>query len=240
MGRAMSIRFAKEGAKVVVSEVDETSGKEPFDEIKRQGLLVGADISKVSEIEALISKTISNFGSIDIMVNNAGVNKSLGFFDVTEADWDAFYAVNSRGLFFCMQRAEREMVKQKSGKIINIASIAGKGFRGTSNIAYDGTKGAVIAMTRIGASQLARYNINVNAICPGATRTHLYETIQNEIVEKRGISLEEAQRRMDASIPLGRSNSPDDIASMACFLASAEADNITGQSYNVDGGLMRG
>jgi len=125
MGRAMSVRFAKEGAKVVVAEVDETSGKETFDEIKRQGLLVGADISKVSDIDALISKTISNFGRIDIMVNNAGVTKSLGFFDVTEADWDAFYAVNSRGLFFCMQRAAREMVKQKSGKIINIASILG-------------------------------------------------------------------------------------------------------------------
>ena len=112
MGRAMSVRFAKEGAKVVVAEIDETSGKETFDEIKRQGLLVGADISKVSDIDALISKTISNFGRIDIMVNNAGVTKSLGFFDVTEADRDAFYAVNSRGLFFCMQRAAREMVKQ--------------------------------------------------------------------------------------------------------------------------------
>jgi NAD(P)-dependent dehydrogenase (short-subunit alcohol dehydrogenase family) len=128
--------------------------------------------------------------------------------------------------------------KRRSGKIVNIASIAGKGFRGTSNIAYAGTKGAVIAMTRIGASQLARDNINVNAICPGATRTHLYETIQNEIILKRGITADEAQRRMDEQIPLGRSNSPDDIANMACFLASAEADNITGQSFNVDGGLM--
>lgn len=238
MGRAMSIRFAKEGAKVVVAEVDETSGKETFDEIKRQGLLVGADISKVSEIDALISKTISNFGRIDIMVNNAGVTKSLGFFDVTEADWDAFYAVNSRGLFFCMQRAAREMVKQKSGKIINIASIAGKGFRGTSNIAYAGTKGSVIAMTRIAASQLARYNINVNAICPGATRTSMYEAIMKQVVDRQGITEAEAVRRMDASIPLGRSNSPDDIANMAAFLASSEADNITGQSYNVDGGLV--
>src|SRR5260370_12019887 len=120
MGRAMSIRFAKEGAKVVVSEVDETSGKEPFDEIKRQGLLVGADISKVSEIDALISKTISNFGRIDIMVNNAGVTKSLGFFDVTEADWDAFYAVNPRGLSFSIQPAARELVKQNPAQSLNI------------------------------------------------------------------------------------------------------------------------
>ena len=238
MGRAMSIRFAKEGAKVVVAEVDETSGKETFDEIKRQGLLVGADISKVSEIDALISKTISNFGRIDIMVNNAGVTKSLGFFDVTEADWDAFYAVNSRGLFFCMQRAAREMVKQKSGKIINIASIAGKGYRGTSNIAYAGTKGAVIAMTRIAASQLAQYNINVNAICPGMTLTHMNEVLSKERAERRGITVEELWREREKMVPLGRANSPNEIANMALFLASSESDNITGQSFNVDGGLM--
>jgi NAD(P)-dependent dehydrogenase (short-subunit alcohol dehydrogenase family) len=195
-------------------------------------------MANVADINALVDKTMATFGRIDILINNAGVTKSLGFFDVTEADWDWMYSINARGLFFCMQRVAREMVKQNSGKIINIASIAGKGFRGTSNIAYAGTKGAVIAMTRIAASQLARHNINVNAICPGATRTHLYETIQQEMLAKRGISAEEADRRMEASIPLGRANSPDEIANMACFLASDEANNITGQSINVDGGLV--
>jgi NAD(P)-dependent dehydrogenase (short-subunit alcohol dehydrogenase family) len=199
---------------------------------------VMTDMSSVADINALVDKTIAQYGRVDILVNNAGVTRSLGFFEVTEADWDWMHSINARGLFFCMQRVAREMVKRNSGKIINIASIAGKGFRGTSNIAYAGTKGAVIAMTRVGASQLAKNNINVNAICPGATRTHLYETIQNEVIAKRGITAEQAQRAMDAQIPLGRSNSPFDIANMACFLASSEADNITGQSYNVDGGLM--
>lgn len=238
MGHAMALRFANEGAQVVVAETDRASAEQTFAEIGERGLLSMADISKVAEIDALIERTVASLGRIDVLVNNAGVTKSLGFFDVTEADWDWMNAVNSRGLFFCMQRAAREMAKQKSGKIINIASIAGKGFRGTSNIAYAGTKGAVIAMTRIAASQLARHNINVNAICPGATRTHMYQSIMRELVEKRGINEAEAQRKMDASIPLGRSNAPDDIANMAAFLASAEADNITGQSFNVDGGLM--
>ncbi len=238
MGNAISRRFANEGAQVVVAEIDEASAHETFEQIGRRGILVMTDMSSVADIKNLIDKTVAQFGRLDILINNAGVTKSLGFFDVTEADWDWMHSINARGVFFCMQHAARQMVKQNSGKIVNIASIAGKGFRGTSNIAYAGTKGAVIAMTRIGASQLARHNINVNAICPGATRTHLYEMIQNEIVEKRGITHDEAQRRMDAQIPLGRSNSPDDIANMACFLASAEADNITGQSYNVDGGLM--
>jgi NAD(P)-dependent dehydrogenase (short-subunit alcohol dehydrogenase family) len=238
MGGAIARRFAREGAHVAVAEIDEVSAHETFEAINRRGILVMTDMSNVAEINALVDKTVAQFGRVDILVNNAGVTKSLGFFDVTEADWDWMHSINARGVFFCMQRVAREMVKRRSGKIINIASIAGKGFRGTSNIAYAGTKGAVIAMTRIGASQLARDNINVNAICPGATRTHLYETIQNEIILKRGITADEAQRRMDEQIPLGRSNSPDDIANMACFLASAEADNITGQSFNVDGGLM--
>jgi 3-oxoacyl-[acyl-carrier protein] reductase len=238
MGGAIARRFAREGAHVAVAEIDEVSAHETFEAINRRGILVMTDMSSVAEINALVDKTVAQFGRVDILVNNAGVTKSLGFFDVTEADWDWMHSINARGVFFCMQRVAREMVKQRSGKIVNIASIAGKGFRGTSNIAYAGTKGAVIAMTRIGASQLARDNINVNAICPGATRTHLYETIQNEIIAKRGITADEAQRRMDKQIPLGRSNSPDDIANMACFLASAEADNITGQSFNVDGGLM--
>jgi 3-oxoacyl-[acyl-carrier protein] reductase len=238
MGHAEAVRFAKEGAQVVVAEIDETSARETFEKIGRRGLLSMTDMASVADINALVDKTIATFGRVDILINNAGVTKSLGFFDVTEPDWDWMFSINARGLFFCMQRVAREMVKQNSGKIVNIASIAGKGFRGTSNIAYAGTKGAVLAMTRIAASQLARHNINVNAICPGATRTHLYETIQQEMLDKRGITAEEADRRMEASIPLGRANSPDEIANMACFLASDESNNITGQSINVDGGLM--
>ncbi|MGH7933078.1 MAG: SDR family NAD(P)-dependent oxidoreductase [Candidatus Binataceae bacterium] len=238
MGRAMALRFANEGAQVVVAEIDAPSANQTFADINRRGLVMNTNISKVAEIDELIGKTVETFGRVDILVNNAGVTKSLGFFDVTEADWDWMHSVNARGLFFCMQRAAREMAKQRGGKIVNIASIAGKGFRGTSNIAYAGSKGAVIAMTRVGASQLARYNVNVNAICPGATRTHMYEEIMKESVARRGITEQEAQKRLDAMIPLGRSNAPDDIANMAAFLASAEADNITGQSFNVDGGLM--
>jgi NAD(P)-dependent dehydrogenase (short-subunit alcohol dehydrogenase family) len=164
MGHAEAVRFAKEGAQVVVAEIDETSAHQTFEEIGRRGLMSLTDMSSINDINALVDKTIATFGRVDILINNAGVTKSLGFFDVTDADWDWMYSINARGLFFCMQRVAREMVKQNSGKIINIASIAGKGFRGTSNIAYAGTKGAVIAMTRIAASQLARYNINVNAI----------------------------------------------------------------------------
>jgi NAD(P)-dependent dehydrogenase (short-subunit alcohol dehydrogenase family) len=241
MGKAIALRFATEGAHVVIAEVDPASGNQTAIEVSdlgRRGLFVQTDMGKVADINAMVAKTVQTFGQIDILMNNAGVTKSLGFFDVTEEDWDWMHSVNAKGVFFCMQAVAREMMKRNQGKIINTASIAGKGFRGTSNISYAGSKGAVIAMTRIGASQLARYNINVNAICPGATRTSMYERIMKQITEREGISEAEATARMDVSIPLRRSNTPDDIANMAAFLASAEADNITGQSFNVDGGLM--
>ena len=157
---------------------------------------------------------------------------------MTEADWDRINRVNNKGLFFCMQAVARVMREQRSGKIVNIASIAGKGYRGTSNIAYAGTKGSVIAMTRIAASQLARYDINVNAICPGATRTDLFQQIMGELMERQGISEEDARKRLDVSIPLRRSNEPEDIANLAVWLASDQARNVTGQSWNVDGGLV--
>ena len=122
----------------------------------------------------MVEKAVDTFGRIDILVNNAGVNKKLDFFEVTERDWDWIHSTNAKGLFFGMQAVAREMAKHHYGKIINMASIGGKGFRGTSNIAYAGSKGAVIAMTRIGASQLAPHDVNVNAICPGVTRSEMY------------------------------------------------------------------
>ena len=241
MGKAIALRYAREGAHVVGAEIDEASGQQTAAEVSahdRRGLFVKTDMGRLADIKAMVAKAVDTFGQIDILVNNAGVTRSLGFFDVTEEDWDWIHAVNAKGVFFCMQEVAREMAKRNAGRIVNIASIAGKGFRGTSNISYAGSKGAVIAMTRIGASQLAKHNINVNAICPGATRTSLYDRVMEQLTEREGISEDEAIARMDASIPLKRSNTPDDIANMAAFLASDEARNITGQSFNVDGGLM--
>ena len=241
VGKAVALRYAREGARVVVAEIDETSGEKTTAEIVaggQQAVFVRADLSRLPDINALMKRTVSAFGRIDILMNNAGVTRKLNFFEVTEADWDWIHAVNSKGAFFCMQAAAREMAERREGKIVNIASIAGKGFRGTSNVAYAGSKGAVIAMTRVASSQLAPYNINVNAICPGVTRTALYERIVEGVAEREKITVAEASARMDATIPLKRSNTPDDIAHMAVFLASDEARNITGQSFNVDGGII--
>jgi NAD(P)-dependent dehydrogenase (short-subunit alcohol dehydrogenase family) len=163
--------------------------------------------------------------------------------DLTEADWDRIHRVNAKGVFFCLQRAAREMIRQNQadgsgGRIINIASIAGRGYPGTSNAAYAASKGAVIAMTKTAAQQLGRHNINVNAICPGVTRTELGARNTVERAAERGITVAELQAQQEAGIPIGRANQPEDIAAMAVFLASPGARNITGQAYNVDGGLV--
>ena len=174
-----------------------------------------------------------------MIVNNAGVTRFLDVMDVEEADWDRIHRVNAKGVFFCMQRAAREMIDQgDGGRIINIASIAGKGYAGTSNAAYAASKGAVISMTMIAAHQLGKHNINVNAICPGVTATDLSITNMRQRAERTGVTIDEMRAARDARIPIGRANEPEDIADMARFLAGPGARNITGQSFNVDGGLI--
>jgi NAD(P)-dependent dehydrogenase (short-subunit alcohol dehydrogenase family) len=132
----------------------------------------------------------------------------------------------------------QNQVDGNGGRIINIASIAGRGYAGTSNAAYAASKGAVIALTKTAAQQLGRHNINVNAICPGVTRTELGARNAQVRAAERGISVAELQAEQEAVIPLRRANAPEDIAAMAVFLASPGARNITGQAYNVDGGLV--
>jgi NAD(P)-dependent dehydrogenase (short-subunit alcohol dehydrogenase family) len=141
-------------------------------------------------------------------------------------------------VFFCLQRVAREMIPRRSGRIINIASIAGKGYEGTSNAAYAASKGAVISLTKTASQQLARHNINVNSVCPGVTRTALSDANLHIRAQQEGVSLEEMERRRAEKIPLRRANDPEDIAAMVVFLASPGARNITGQSFNVDGGLI--
>jgi len=158
--------------------------------------------------------------------------------DLTEADFDRINRVNTKGVFFCMQRAAEQMISQGGGRIINMASIAGKGFVGSSNVIYAGTKGAVISMTRLAANQLGPHNITVNAVCPGVTETAIYAEIMSRDAEKLGLPEEEVRKKALEKVPLRRSNTPDDIADMCVFLASDRARNVSGQSLHVDGGLV--
>ena len=242
MGRAISLQLAEAGAHIAVSDINAESVEDTAAAVKelgRQSLAVPADMGNVDDIDRMIVQAKATFGRIDIMVNNAGVTKYLYIMDVVEEDWDRIHRVNAKGAFFGMQRAAREMIEQGSGgRIINIASIAGKGYSGTSNAAYAASKGAVLAMTMIAAHQLAQHDINVNAICPGATLTTMGEETMAGRAATSGVSIEELAQARDARIPIGRANEPEDIAAMARFLSGPGARNITGQSFNVDGGLV--
>ena len=239
MGTAIATAFAEAGATVVGVDVDEPAGRAVIGDLGDPASFRTCDVADVTAAGDLVAEVARTHDRLDVLVNNAGVTRSLGFFDVTPDDWDLINSVNNRGLFFLMQAAATAMRDiGRGGRIINIASIAGKGYRGTSNVAYAGTKGSVIAMTRIGASQLARFDINVNSICPGVTRTALFDQVIDELVDRLGGTREEAEARAVRSIPLRRANEPSDVAALAVYLASDAARNVTGQSWNVDGGLL--
>jgi NAD(P)-dependent dehydrogenase (short-subunit alcohol dehydrogenase family) len=241
IGKAAALALAAAGADVAAADIDAASAKQTAAAITatgRRALAIKADVGSLADIDRMVSETVAAFGKIDILVNNAGVTRRAYIMDLTEADFDRIFRVNAKGVFFCLQRVAREMIPRRSGRIINIASIAGKGFAGTSNAIYAASKGAVISLTKTAAQQLGRHDINVNAVCPGIVRTALYSEMVRVIAEKEGMSVAEVERRGVESVPLKRANEPENIADMVVFLASPGARNISGQAFNVDGGLV--
>lgn len=242
IGEAIAMALAAHGAAVAVSDIDLQGAERTRQKIEQAGgtaIAIRTDCGDVPSINAAIASVISELGRIDILVNNAGITRPAYIMDLTEDDWDKIHRVNAKGTFFALQAAAREMIRQQSGgRIINIASIAGRGYSGASNAVYAASKGAVISLTKTAAQQLGRHDINVNAICPGATLTELTVDIYAQYAEQSGASKDEVIAQAQKAIPIGRANAPDDIAALAAFLAGPGARNITGQSYNVDGGLV--
>jgi NAD(P)-dependent dehydrogenase (short-subunit alcohol dehydrogenase family) len=241
IGEAIARALSEAGATLAVADIDrELADKvaKSMSDVQRRSLAVEVDAGDVTSIQRMVDRTIEAFGKIDILVSNAGVTRRADIMDITEADWDRIHRVNAKGVFFCLQTVARTMIPRRSGRIINIASIAGKGYVGASNAAYGASKGAVISLTKTAAQQLGKHNINVNAICPGVTRTALSDANLAVRAQQEGLSIDAMEKRRAEIIPLQRVNDPGDIAAMAVFLASPGARNITGQSYNVDGGII--
>jgi meso-butanediol dehydrogenase/(S,S)-butanediol dehydrogenase/diacetyl reductase len=237
----MAVRLAHEGAQVVAADIearlaDDTAAH--MAALGRQSLALHVDVSRRADIERMVQRSVDVLGRIDILMNNAGVLRIQEMLEITEADWDFVCNVNLKGAFFVMQAVARQMIRQGSGgKIVNTASISGKQPE-PHFLHYGVSKAGVISMTKSAAVALGPYHINVNAVCPGTTVTDMSMMAMHARAERAQVSVEEIIQRRMAALPTGRRNQPEDIAAMAVFLASADADNITGQAYNVDGGAV--
>lgn len=242
IGRAIALALADAGADVAVSDIDEDAALGTADAIAAMGRRtagIRADCGDLGDIDAMVARTVGELGRLDVIVNNAGISRSADIMDLTVEDWDRMHRLNAKGVFFCMQRAARQMVAQGTGgRVINLGSVAGRAYAGTSNAAYAASKGAVIAMTKTAAQQLGRHGINVNAICPGVTLTDLVSRLMTERGLASNRSHDEVLAAAEKNIPIGRANTPEDIAGLAVFLAGPGAANVTGQAWMVDGGLV--
>jgi NAD(P)-dependent dehydrogenase (short-subunit alcohol dehydrogenase family) len=239
LGRDIALTLAREGASIVATDIlDGTETVEAVRAIGADALFVKADVTLADERAAIFRATAERFGRLDILVNNAGGMRKVGFFDMTPDEFDWIFDVNLKAAFFVMQAAAAVMRTQGSGRIVNIASIAGKGYRNTANIGYAGSKGALITMTRIAAAQLGRYGISANSVCPGFTETDMVLGWIEREAKLRGITTDAVRDTITAEIPLQRTNTATDVADAVLFLASPRSRNVTGQSLNIDGGII--
>ncbi len=231
LGKATALSLARRGAHIVIADILSEEAQRTAEEIEafgRRAIVVKTDITNKVQVDAMVDICLQNFERIDILVNCAGITEPLGLNDLTLEKWERVLAINLTGVFLCCKAVFPIMTKQRYGKIINIASVAGKrggGIVGRS--AYAASKGGVIAFTKAVAREGAPFGITVNAVCPGFSDTDMTKSISPE------------QRKMLIDmVPLGRAGKPQDVAASICFLASDEADFITGEIMDVDGGLM--
>jgi len=235
MGKAHAITLAEQGAKVAITDVDLAECQKVADEIKSKGgeaVAYQMDVTNKVKIEEVFGKVVAQFGRLDILVNNAGVYLPKPFLEMTEEDWDKTIDINLKGEFLCAQTAAKEMLKNKWGRIINIASIASGqvGIGIAAGAHYTASKGGIIGMTETLAIELAPLGINVNVVAPGAIDTPMVSSAQMP----EGAMEALAQQR----IPLKRIGKSEEVSALVVFLASDEASYITGATFPVDGGWL--
>ena len=234
MGKSHALLLAKAGAKVVVSDISQEDCEKVVKEIEKSGgeaIAIKCDVSKKTEVDEMVKKTIAKWGKIDILVNNAGICQFKPFLELTEEEWDKTLNINLKGYFLCAQAAAKEMVKKKSGVIVNIASIAmGQVGIGIPYIVhYCASKGGIVAMAEALAAELAPFNIRVNTMAPGGIDTPMAAAAKTDPK-----TLEKSLSR----IPMHRFGQPQEVSNAVLFLASDESSYITGATLIVDGGWM--
>lgn len=233
IGQATAILFAKEGAKVVVADLDQTGGEETVGIIKEEGrdaIFVKVDVSKAADVKEMVKTTVETYGKLDILVNNAGIYLQADAVETAEEDWDRILAVNLKGVFLCTKYCIPEMIKGGGGSIVNIGSEAGIVGIG-DQVAYNVSKSGVISLTKSTAIDFAPHNIRVNCVCPGRTLTPLVEKVIAEAEDPEG-----KRRVLSEDRPLKRMGRPEEIAAGVMYLASDESLYATGSILSIDGG----
>ncbi|MEG9296622.1 3-oxoacyl-[acyl-carrier-protein] reductase [Mangrovibacillus sp. Mu-81] len=230
IGREIALELAREGANVVVNySGSESKANEVVDEIKsigREALAIQCNVADSESVQSMVKETISHFGALDILVNNAGITKDNLLMRMKENEWDDVININLKGVFLCTKAVTRQMMKQRSGRIINISSIVGvSGNPGQAN--YVAAKSGVIGLTKTAAKELAPRGITVNAIAPGFISTDMTDQLPEDV-----------RNEMLKLIPLNRFGDPKDIAKVVSFMASESSSYITGQTLHIDGGMV--
>jgi 3-oxoacyl-[acyl-carrier protein] reductase len=230
IGREIALELAREGANVVVNySGSEAKANEVVDEIKsmgREAVAIKCNVADSDSVQSMVKETISHFGTLDILVNNAGITKDNLLMRMKETEWDDVININLKGVFLCTKAVTRQMMKQRSGRIINISSIVGvSGNPGQAN--YVAAKSGVIGLTKTAARELAPRGITVNAIAPGFISTDMTDQLPEDV-----------RNEMLKQIPLNRFGDPKDIAKVVSFMASESSSYMTGQTLHIDGGMV--
>lgn len=229
IGKTIALKLAASGLDVVVSDVLPDEARIVAEELNSLGvraMAIKADVSRIEDVETLIKTTVDQWGSVDFLVNNAGVTRDNLAVRMSEQEWDMVLDINLKGTFLCSQAAAKVMMKQRFGRIVNIASVSGiLGTPGQAN--YASSKAGIIALTKTFARELGKRNITVNAVAPGFVLTEMTEKLPDKVKEE-----------YIANIPLKRAGTPEDIAEVVWFLISPSASYITGTVINVSGGLL--
>lgn len=244
IGRSIALRLACEGVAITVADLNESNAKGVVQEIESAGgqaMALKMDVTLRQDAERMVRETVDRFGRLDILVNNAGVVVVDRLIDAKESDWDLIMSVNAKGVLLCSQAAAREMISEgNGGRIINNASGAGKIAPGKERPigVYAASKHAVVALTKQMGLELSSDQILVNCVCAGIVDTPMWELIDRKMAQLTGNIVGSIKASEVSKIPLGRIQEPEDVANLVAFLASSDASYMTGQTYNVSGGLL--
>jgi len=241
IGRAIALELASLGADVVIAEVLEQNAEQVVGEIRalgRRAIAVQVDVTAQEDLDTMAVRALAEFGRIDVLVNNAGVNWFGSVLEVTEENWDFVMDVNAKAVFFASQAVLPHMMAAKRGNIVSLASMAGK-LGSTYSVAYAASKAAVISITRSLALSGAPYGIRANCVCPGYIHsTDMWRQVETGVARALGQTPDEINAQRLKSIPLGRWQTPEDVAKVIGYLASERSGYITGEAVNVSGGLV--